>query len=807
MKHILTDKYRIIADHTYDWEFWLDPQGTLIYTSLSCERITGYSPSDFYGDPNKMLSIIHPKDRKKWAKHEQEAHQVREQGDAIFRIIRSDSEIRWIEHYCLPVFEEDRFLGIRGSNRDITERIRIEERNRMQSQVIQGINEILHLGVTIDDEERLAQSCLTICEKITESKFGFIGELSPAGKLDTIAISNPGWNACKMPDSDAVRVIRDMEVRGIWSVCLKTGKPAIINQPDKHPKRVGVPEGHPPIKCYLGVPLFQGDSVTGVISLGNKPGSYSKEDATQIEQIGVAFYEALMRIRVRKELLQYQEKLELMVEERTSSLVVSEEKFRNIFENSPVGKSLTGVDGSLHVNRAFCEMLGYTEEELKAKPWKEITHSDDIAGSEEVVQSLLEGRAVTRLFEKRYLHKEGHVVWTLVSTTLQRDPDNKPQFFITSIQDITMRKQAEEALLQEKEYAEGLLNSLPGVFYQINTDGRFVRWNDNFLAVTGYNHEEFSKLGPLDLFEGEDQKHIAQRIQAVFESGSSNAEASLTTRDGRKIPYQFSGHMINLQDTPYLVGMGIDISELHEGREKMKHLLDELTLSNKDLEQFAYVASHDLQEPLRVVAGYVQLLAKRYRGKLDTDADEFIDYAVDGTNRMQQLINDLLSFSRVGTRGKPFQEWDLNTTLKSVLRDIDPLVQESGIKIKLKELPVVSCDPTQIHQVFQNLLVNAIKFRDPDRKPEVSITSITRKHAYEIIVQDNGIGIDPKYFDKIFEIFQRLNLRSMYQGTGIGLAIVKRIITRHQGQIWVVSGPGKGAAFHFTLPMNHIKKR
>ncbi len=239
--------------------------------------------------------------------------------------------------------------------------------------------------------------------------------------------------------------------------------------------------------------------------------------------------------------------------------------------------------------------------------------------------------------------------------------------------------------------------------------------------------------------------------------------------------------------------------ELVRARQELEKTVTELKRSNAELEQFAYVASHDLQEPLRMVASYTQLLAKRYKGKLDTDADEFIGYAVDGANRMQRLIQDLLAYSRVTTRGHGFERVDCHALLEEVLDDLRLAVDESRTVVTHDVQLTVMADRGQLGQVFQNLIGNAIKFKSQE-PPWVHISAEWKDAEWRFAIRDNGIGIDPKYADRIFVVFQRLHSIAEYPGTGIGLAICKKIIERHSGRIWVESQLGKGATFHFTLP-------
>ncbi|MBI3093724.1 MAG: PAS domain S-box protein [Rhodocyclales bacterium] len=240
-------------------------------------------------------------------------------------------------------------------------------------------------------------------------------------------------------------------------------------------------------------------------------------------------------------------------------------------------------------------------------------------------------------------------------------------------------------------------------------------------------------------------------------------------------------------------------AELRDSNRRLAQQARELARSNADLEQFAYVASHDLQEPLRMVASYTQLLVKRYRGRIDADADDFLNFIVDGALRMQRLINDLLAFSRVGTRGGELQPTSLATVMQRVLTNLKAGIDESRAAIRVDKLPIVWADATQMELLLQNLVSNAIKFRGA-APPTIHIAAQREDGAWQVAVSDQGIGIDPQYADRIFVIFQRLHTTADYPGTGIGLAICKRIVERHGGRIWVSSEPGRGSSFCFTLP-------
>ncbi len=245
--------------------------------------------------------------------------------------------------------------------------------------------------------------------------------------------------------------------------------------------------------------------------------------------------------------------------------------------------------------------------------------------------------------------------------------------------------------------------------------------------------------------------------------------------------------------------LAFQVEEKGKRADELVLINTELTRSNAELEQFAYVATHDLQEPLRAVASCVQLLQKRYEGQLDERADEFITHAVDGTKRMQTLINDLLAYSRISTHAQSFASTDCNVVLQEALANLMVAIEESGAVVTRDALPTVSGDATQLTQLFQNLVGNALKFRG-QRPPRIHIGAAREAGEWKFAVADNGIGMEPQYFERVFLVFQRLHTRREYQGTGIGLAICKKVVERHGGRIWAESEPGEGATFCFTIP-------
>ncbi|MGB9980330.1 PAS domain S-box protein [Methanobacterium sp.] len=329
--------------------------------------------------------------------------------------------------------------------------------------------------------------------------------------------------------------------------------------------------------------------------------------------------------------------------------------------------------------------------------------------------------------------------------------------------------------------------------------GNFVEVNDAAVKILGYTREEFLNKTPLDLFAPDNHEEVP-KIMAELQKGYTTFESVSITKGGRQIPVEVSVHIFDLGKKRVGLAIARDITERKKSETELKDIINELKRSNEELQSFAYITSHDLQEPLRTIASFAQLIERRYKGKLDPDADEFIEFMVDGASRMKEMILGLLDYSRVGTRGHEFTEFEAKTALNYALSNLGSAIGEVNAEITSDPLPVIFADMDQIIRVFQNLIGNALKFRRDGVQPKIHISVQKKGNEYIFSVSDNGIGLEEQYSDKIFEVFKRLHAMDEYQGAGIGLAIVKRIIDRHEGRIWVESKLGKGSTFYFTLP-------
>jgi PAS domain S-box-containing protein len=374
-----------------------------------------------------------------------------------------------------------------------------------------------------------------------------------------------------------------------------------------------------------------------------------------------------------------------------------------------------------------------------------------------------------------------------------------------AIRDITERKRIEDALRDSEERFRLMASGIKDYAnVMLDPEGFIVSWNEGGERLKGFRAEEIVGQHFSRFYSAEDiRKGLpAMELKQAKETGRFEGEGWRVRKDGSR----FLANIVitALRDEKgKLRGFGKitrDITERRRAEEHLTKTMEDLKRSNEELGQFAYVASHDLQEPLRMVASYTQLLAQRYKGRLDSDADEFIAFAVDGCNRMQGLIQDLLSYSRAGANAEPLREISCEGALEETLRNLRPTIQDSGATVTHDSLPTIMTDETQLIQVFQNLIANAIKYHGAE--PPLVHISATRNSGNEWVfsVRDNGMGMEPQYFERIFILFQRLHGQKEFAGTGIGLAMCKKIVERLGGRIWVESQPTKGSTFYFALP-------
>ncbi|MFI5116644.1 MAG: ATP-binding protein [Terriglobales bacterium] len=394
--------------------------------------------------------------------------------------------------------------------------------------------------------------------------------------------------------------------------------------------------------------------------------------------------------------------------------------------------------------------------------------------------------------------------WVNARARVFFDDAGRPTRMVGIKVDITERKRDEEKLRKASLYARSLIEASLDPLVTISRDGKITDVNAATTKITGVSRDQLIGSDFSDYFtEPEKAQQVYRRVFAEGVVHDYPLAMRSTTGVVTDVLYNASVFRNEAGQVEGVFAAARDVTARKQAEKELARRAEELARSNADLQQFAYVASHDLQEPLRMVASYTQLLGKRYRGKLDADADDFIAFAVDGAHRMQVLINDLLAYSRVGSRGKEFASTSSESVLEAVQVNLKAAIEEAHAVISHDPLPTIPVDATQLSQVFQNLIGNALKFHGPE-PPRIHVSVQPEAGEWRFSVRDNGIGIEPHDADRIFVIFQRLHAGLEYPGTGIGLAITKKIVERHGGRIWVVSEPGKGSTFTFTIPMAEV---
>lgn len=405
----------------------------------------------------------------------------------------------------------------------------------------------------------------------------------------------------------------------------------------------------------------------------------------------------------------------------------------------------------------------------------------------------IEHRVVRPDGKERIVHEIGEVI---------RDDDEAPVRMIGTVQDITEQKQAEIALRRSEAKYHYLADNIPQKVFYKDCDSNYLAVNLSYARDFGLLPSDLIGKTDYDLYPvelAEKYRHDDQKVVASGEVREFDDEYLLN--DALRIVHIVKTPVRDERNNVIgILGIFWDVTERRQEAEELSKTTKKLKSSNKELQDFAYVVSHDLQEPLRMVSSYMRLLERRYKAQLDDDADDFINFAVDGATRMSVMIEGLLQYARVQSQGKSFKSTDMESVYLEALDNLKVAIEENNGEVTHDPLPQVLADGSQMLRVLQNLIANALKFHGKE-PPRVHIRAEREDGTWEFVVQDNGIGIDSKNIDRVFVIFQRLHTRDEYAGTGIGLAVCKRIVERHQGRIWVESELGKGTIFHFTVPV------
>ncbi len=493
-----------------------------------------------------------------------------------------------------------------------------------------------------------------------------------------------------------------------------------------------------------------------------------------------------------------------------------EEKYRVVFDSNLMPMLVVNFPqkNAINVNSAFISKFGYTPEDFEGMTVKQL-QALDVNHHFLEIKSILASQKNFK-GERLIKNKEGKDLTCEIVANETRFYGSS--IYIVSFNDITERRAAEDAkkkieeqLLFNNRQLDIIFNTVSDIIFMLSVEStgqyKFISVNNSFLQATGlseaqiigkYAHEVIPPTSWTEVglhYE----KAVQTKSAVMWEETSEYPSGVKTGLVTLKPVFDEAGKSIRL------VGSVHDITAIKEHEiainnlnTNLKKRAEELAMSNEELERFAYVTSHDLQEPLRMVTSFLQLLKQRYNHQLDETADRYINFAVEGSQRMKNLILDLLEFSRISSVNQPFYLVDLNSVVKNTIQSFNTVLEESGAQINVCQLPEVPGNESQLSQLFQNLIGNALKYRS-ELTPAIAISFVEGEDDWQFCVSDNGIGIDEKYAEKIFIIFQRLHNKTEYSGTGIGLAICKKIVEMHGGKIWVSSLPGKGSGFYFTI--------
>ncbi len=651
---------------------------------------------------------------------------------------------------------------------------------------------------------------------LTNSDFGFIGEIlyTDDGRmyLRDRAITDISW------DEESRKIYREFadkqglnfyNIQGLWGTALLTGEPVISNNPGTDPRRSGTPNGHPGLDSFLGLPFLSKGKVIGMAGLANRAGGYNQELVEFLQpyvatctSIIEAYRNENRRQAAEKKLFEANQRLQALMDALPVGVSFSDDlSCRNVtgnpclftqFEISAqenISASAADPAAPGRLVRFFRNGSEIRDTEL---PLQRAVAENKIIPPVELEVRLPSGRRwITEASGAPILDGQGDVIGGVAVTV-----------------DITEHKRFEESL-QEYERVVELLEEMITV---VDRDYRYVIANRAFLNYRGLEREQlvgrlisevlgkevFDNLVKPKLDECLLGKAVTYEMRYKYEKlGNRDLLISYLPIEG---PVGIDRVACVLQDiTERKLAEKALLKAKDDLEARVKERTEELARSNQDLQQFAYTASHDLQEPLRNVANCLQMLEQDYKDKLDAAADQYIQYAVESSVRMKDLILGLLDYSRVATKGKAPQPVDCEDILKRALMNLGLGISETDAAITHDPLPTISADDTQMLQVFQNLIQNAIKFRR-DEPPQIHISAVKDKNEWIFSVRDNGIGIQSQHLDRIFVIFQQLHKRGKYEGTGMGLAIVKKVIERHGGRIWAESEPGVGTIFYFTIP-------
>ena len=496
-------------------------------------------------------------------------------------------------------------------------------------------------------------------------------------------------------------------------------------------------------------------------------------------------------------------------------ILQSEERFRITFENAAVGIAHVDLNGRwLMVNDRLCEIVGYSREELLNITFQDITHPDDLNADLQLMYTLLDGKIDTYSIEKRYIRKDASMVWINLTVALARKKDGAPHYFISVVQDISDRKKTQDALKQSEEQFRTLANSIQNHAWMANSEGWIFWYNQRWYEYTRATLKETQGWGWLRIHHPNYVDRVASFVTNAWIKGEPfELTFPLRRYDGEYRWFLTRAYPVKNTEGKIerWIGTNTDIDEQKAAEENLEKLValrtNELERSNEDLQQFAHVVSHDLKEPVRKVQIFGNIVNKKFRSVLGNEGVMYLEKIEKAAKRIAEMIDGVLLYSSINATQQTHEKIDLTEVFNQIVSDLELLIKEKKALISFDTLPAITGSPVLIYQLFYNLINNSLKFTKKDEKPQIFISYTAQKNELEnreyisIKIEDNGIGFDQSEAIKIFQTFSRLNSKDNYEGTGLGLALCKKIVERHGGTITAKGREGVGATFIITLPV------
>jgi PAS domain S-box-containing protein len=708
-----------------------------------------------------------------------------------------EAGVTWALVNADPVFAADtgEITQVIITFMDITDRKEMEEALQWQSAVEGAVADLSAAMLDSTSIEDISYRVLKHAKQLTGSPFGYVGHIDPeTGSLVSSTLTREIWDECQVPDKTCVFE----EFSGLWGWVLEHRKSLMTNEPQDDWRSSGIPEGHVPIKRFLSAPAVVDGQLVGQIALVNADSDYTGQDLALVERLASLYALALHHTRT-EERLRFQSQLLDSVRE---SVVA------------------TDLDGRVvYWGKGAEDLYGYTADEVVGESIMFITEPDSVEEEEKRLEHVLE----TGFWHGQYRQKRKDGTWFWADTfiSLVVDEEGQPSGLVGIDRDITERKRAARQIMEQKNVLENTLEALTHPFFVTNADDYKIEMANSASIpegglppdVTCYalTHQSetpcHSKEHPCPLEKVKASKEPAKVDHIHYAS------------DGSPRYVEVYGYPIFDEDgdVVQMIEYTLDVTERRRVQKALADKTAELARSNAELEEFAYIASHDLQEPLRKVQAFGDRLQGKYGHELEDRGRDYLARMQSAATRMRALINDLLTYSRVTTKAKSFEPVDLNTVMEHVIADLQVRIEETDGCVEVGHLPTVEVDRVQMRRVLQNLVGNALKFHQAGQPPVVKVYSELVETdeeplsggvpLYRIFVEDNGIGFDKSYVEQVFAPFQRLHGRERYEGTGMGLAICRKIVERHAGRITVESEPGQGAKFIVTLPRKQSEER